>query len=1335
MSSIDPLLRASLESVGKRQARLESWARLAGCWAGAGLLGILLVVIQRHSGWASSLTQLFIALVGLAAAIAVILRQRRTKSNFRDLARRIEQQNPDLNGRLLTAVQQEPRDGAALNFLQQRLVSEVLLHSRQNDWAAAVPQTRLRLALASHWLALALFGIVLWELRLPGVHSLLVRLEDSSVTVTPGDASIERGNSLVVLARFSGPLPPAVSLVLGNSPEGTRRIPLVKSLADPIFGGSVADLSSNLAYHVEYGNRRTRDFKVTVFDHPRLERADADLLFPQYTGQPAKHIPNTRRVSAVEGTQLALQLHFNKPVTSARLVAKNQSTESIALGLDPKGDAATLKAFPLAASKSYDLQLLDSDGRSNKVAAQFIFDVLTNRRPELRLASPRGDIRASPLEEVSFEGTVWDDFGVQSYGLGYTVTGKETKFVELGRSVPANDKHPFKHLLRLEELGVRPDEFVSWFIWAEDTGPDGKPRRTNGDLFFAEVRPFEEIFREGQGMEGQSQQGQAGQGTSQTDRLAQLQKQILNATWKLHRDAQTQKPRDQSPKSGVGEPRSQTPRPESKVRNPERPPLRMFAQFARQEDSGRGRQPQGSRSQRQPARPSNGTYQEDTVVVSDAQADALGQAQAAAARQDDPRIEILWANAIKEMEKALARLKAALNSPASLPEALAAEQAAYQALLKLQQHEYQVSRNQRGAQAGSAGRAQQLQQQLEQMDLTQSENRYETLRQAQSPQATERREQLQVMNRLQELARRQQDLNDRLKELQTALQEARTEQEREEIRRRLKRLQEEEQQILADVDEVRQRMDRPENQSRMADERRQLDQTREDIQRAAEAAGQGTPSQALASGTRAQRQLQEMREKLRKENSSQFAEDMRQMRAEARELARQQEEISKEMEPAANTRRKSLSEPSDRQEIRNKLAQQKQRMTNVVERATQISEQAEEAEPLLSRQLYDTLRKFNQDTSKNVKELQEDLLSRGLMTRSFFEHFSDASRTDGAKLLDLTGTMLEQDFLPQARETGRRARAAIDDLKRGVERSAESVLGDDTEALRLAEQQLDQLAEQLQREVAQAEAANSPTNRQGRGATATRGEPEGTNALASAGNPRESQQGRSPGRRDQNAAGGSENQAQSTTQPNVSAQDQSNGAQSAQASRDNQPGPGEGNPQNPGQDQNQSAQAGQANRPSRQSAQRGGTDRPGSLNNAASNERGGGGFQDFNRLFNGDPAVWSGPITGDDFGPWSDRLRDVEEMIDFPELRNSVALARDRARLMRQEFKRDRKKPDWAVVRLQVIKPLVEVRDQIADELARRESAQSLVPIDRDPVPNRYSDLVRRYYEQLGKDK
>jgi len=95
----------------------------------------------------------------------------------------------------------------------------------------------------------------------------------------------------------------------------------------------------------------------------------------------------------------------------------------------------------------------------------------------------------------------------------------------------------------------------------------------------------------------------------------------------------------------------------------------------------------------------------------------------------------------------------------------------------------------------------------------------------------------------------------------------------------------------------------------------------------------------------------------------------------------------------------------------------------------------------------------------------------------------------------------------------------------------------------------------------------------------------------------------------------------------------------------------------------------------------------------------------------------------------------VEELIDTPALRDAVANARERARLMRQDFKRDLKKPDWAVVRLQILKPLIEVRARLGEELARRDPKEALVPIDRDPVPARFSEPVRRYYEELGKDK
>lgn len=105
------------------------------------------------------------------------------------------------------------------------------------------------------------------------------------------------------------------------------------------------------------------------------------------------------------------------------------------------------------------------------------------------------------------------------------------------------------------------------------------------------------------------------------------------------------------------------------------------------------------------------------------------------------------------------------------------------------------------------------------------------------------------------------------------------------------------------------------------------------------------------------------------------------------------------------------------------------------------------------------------------------------------------------------------------------------------------------------------------------------------------------------------------------------------------------------------------------------------------------------------------------------------------FAPWNERLRDVEQLLDSPDLRNAVATARERARLLRSDIVNDRKKPDWAVVKLQILQPLVEVRARVAEELSRRDSKESLAPIDRDPVPARFAESVRRYYEELGKDK
>ena len=110
-----------------------------------------------------------------------------------------------------------------------------------------------------------------------------------------------------------------------------------------------------------------------------------------------------------------------------------------------------------------------------------------------------------------------------------------------------------------------------------------------------------------------------------------------------------------------------------------------------------------------------------------------------------------------------------------------------------------------------------------------------------------------------------------------------------------------------------------------------------------------------------------------------------------------------------------------------------------------------------------------------------------------------------------------------------------------------------------------------------------------------------------------------------------------------------------------------------------------------------------------------------------------GPMTGRNYLQWSDRLRDVEEMVESEELRNKVASIRDKARSFRREFKRHGKEPEWDLVSKEILEPLAEVHGQVREELLKLESEDSPVPIDRDPVPERFSDLVEKYYKELGR--
>jgi hypothetical protein len=531
---MEPRLQRELAALEQTLRQTQALQALTRACLAAAALAALFLLIRIFTGWTSHFQVLLPALIGGFALIAARQRVATQSMDSVALISALEREHPELRHLLSAAAEQKPDpESGEFRYLQLRVINEVLQHPRRILWKQNL-KAEMVTAGKKCVAAVGTLLILVLILQHGPLHTHLAATSPPSegITVTPGDTEVERGTSLVISARFGHDVPAEATLVLVSASGKTRYIPLERHLADPVFGGSLSEVSEAGIYHIEYAGGKTRDYKISVFEYPALVRADAHLQYPEYTHLTNRTIPDTLRVSAIEGSHLTYELRLNKSVTHARLVGHEQTLELQVTN----NSIAMLNEFLLTNTAHYSLALEDAQGRTNKFPSDFVLVALTNQRPNLKLVLPHGDQRVSKLEEIQLQGEATGEFGLGKYGVGYTMPGKEPHLIELGQTAPSGQRQSFKYLLPLEKLGVEEDQVVAYFVWADDVGPDGNARRTFSDIFFAEVRPFEEIFRPDQSGSAGNESGQGGQQGNRGNQLAQMQKEIIIATWKLQQE-------------------------------------------------------------------------------------------------------------------------------------------------------------------------------------------------------------------------------------------------------------------------------------------------------------------------------------------------------------------------------------------------------------------------------------------------------------------------------------------------------------------------------------------------------------------------------------------------------------------------------------------------------------------------------------------------------------------------------------------------------------------------------------------------------------------------------
>ena len=994
---MDPQIAYLLSTVSNRFRRLRFARLLTAGWILVAVVALCLAQSNALPKFSRS-----ILLVVLGGVVGLWLACKLAYRDLRWIANRIEMQFPTLKQRLVTAIQ--PMQASTSRYLRKALVDETIEHARSNDWQQTVATRSLVGAWAVQYMAMALalftcFSVYSYsanrgDLIPTGPNKLMS--DSDQIKVEPGDAEVERGSDLVVSVRFAGDVPNEAWIDSECKSGDKARHSMQRSLKDPLFGGYLRNLQVDSSYQIDYLGGMSSCYQIKVFEFPSLAQSDAKIESPEYAKLAAREIADTRRVSVVDGASLTWKCQLNKPVSIAELVDQDGvATPLVASKDDPLRFEAS---FVMTESRKWKLRLVDKENRAAKFEEELSAKVIPNQPPETKLVKAQ-DQSVSPLQELEMKATVKDDFGVQRSGLTFMLGDAEPTEIVLSVQETKPGKAELSHLIDMESLQAKPDQLLSYYFWAEDIDRDGEVRRVDGDMFFAEVRPFEEIFREGESpskeqQRQQQQQQQQSEGEKKAEDLAELQKQIITGAWNVIR--------------------REKPKAISK------------------------------------------SFIDDVKLLVESQSEAIGMTDKLAESIED-----------QQSEKYLEQVRAAMNAANELfgkassdsdllplRGALRKGREAYEGLLRLRAREHQIVQAQQQQQQKSQQNSSQKnrQQQIDQLKLEDNENRYEMEQKADTAEPSAERETRQVMNRLAELAKRQEDLNEQIKSVETALQEAKTEDAKKELEEQLKRLRENQEELLRDSDEVLERMNQPENREAMQQAREQMEQARSDMQKSAESLAKSETSPAISSGTRAQRQMDETKDQMRQSSSSQLEQTMRDMVQDAKRLEEQQkkleeklatsnqpsspastdEEISGPVDEAASPLRPDGDTPKEPTTRKDWQAQKKE-LRELLEKMQATVSEAESSEPLLAEKLYESFRESKQ---------------KGLEQR-----------------MDEIPVYVERGLEEQARRSASELNQGIRNLKENIEKASEDVLGSEEQSLRRAFKELERAERQLDAEL------------------------------------------------------------------------------------------------------------------------------------------------------------------------------------------------------------------------------------------------------------------------------
>ena len=367
--------------------------------------------------------------------------------------------------------------------------------------------------------------------------------EAYAISAEPGNVKIARGGDLLVAARLRGFQSDEVDLLVRQKDSTTwQRLTMALDSTGKFAGRytfRLFDIAAPMDYIIESNGVRSPAYHIEVEDVPYTKKLGLEYRFPSYTGLAPQAVDEGGDIAAVKGTQVRVRVTTTVPARGGRLIVE-RGEHSDTVPLAPQTDGTLGGSLRVDAAGFYKVELKAQDGRVFPGSLDYTIDALPDRPPTIMFTKPGRDEKVLNVDEVYAEVQADDDYGVQKLELVYSVNGGPEKTEPLYNATRRTPQMTAGHTFSLEDFKLQPGDVVSYYARATDNDAVSGAKTSSTDIYFLQVRPFDQEYKQDQGGGG----GGGGGGNDDTGQLSEQERQIIAGTFNTMRDKASKQAKD-----------------------------------------------------------------------------------------------------------------------------------------------------------------------------------------------------------------------------------------------------------------------------------------------------------------------------------------------------------------------------------------------------------------------------------------------------------------------------------------------------------------------------------------------------------------------------------------------------------------------------------------------------------------------------------------------------------------------------------------------------------------------------------------------------------------------